>query len=232
MPAWLRFLNTEYVEVIFRGLLATKAVRSCLWCFSLAGDFVVDRGRGRRHRRRSRSEHIDLASCTSNDAPLLPPTWLHLSALRQKSRESLEAAPNASPSSASAGGGSEEHVREAEDMLHDVCQRWCTSWWKRGLFLRVRTRERNEEVAWGGEYFAIIAVFVMTWTMACRCTASATKIVRVGLHSLALAFRGFRPSSNNASRLGQMGGYVFVSRVHGSEPCQPSTVFHVCPTAD
>ena len=33
VPAWLRFLNTEYVEVIFRGLLATKAVRSCFFVF-------------------------------------------------------------------------------------------------------------------------------------------------------------------------------------------------------
>lgn len=27
MPAWLRFLNTEFIEVIFRDLLATRVVR-------------------------------------------------------------------------------------------------------------------------------------------------------------------------------------------------------------
>ncbi|CBN79291.1 hypothetical protein Esi_0196_0056 [Ectocarpus siliculosus] len=68
VPEWLRFLNTEYVEVIFRGLLATK-------------------------------------------------TSVHKTQLQQRPYES----------------------RKAEEMLLDVCQRWCTSWWKRGLFLKVKS---------------------------------------------------------------------------------------------
>ncbi|CAM9609614.1 unnamed protein product, partial [Ectocarpus sp. 13 AM-2016] len=64
VPEWLRFLNIEYVEVIFSGLLVTK-------------------------------------------------TSVHKT-LQQRPHES----------------------RKAEEMLLDVCQRWCTTWWKRGLFLK------------------------------------------------------------------------------------------------
>lgn len=94
---------------------------------------------------------VDLAPCVLSDVHTRQ-MWLFSSVFRQKSRESREAAPNATPSSAaSAGGGSDEHVHEAEEMLHDVCQRWCTSWWKRGLFLRVRKGQREKRL--GGSIF-------------------------------------------------------------------------------
>lgn len=82
---------------------------------------------------------FSLAPCVPESPPMR--TCLFHLVSRQKSREFREAAPatTPAPAPASAGGGSHEHVREAEEMLHDVCQRWCTSWWKRGLFLRVRT---------------------------------------------------------------------------------------------
>ena len=138
VPAWLRFLNTEYVEVIFRGLLATKAVRSCFFVFFVVVFFAMAQ----------LSSSLLLLSSSLQSGPLRLKrcahphsrhVWLFPSTLMQKSREAVA---NATLSSASVGGGSDEHVREAEEMLHDVCQRWCTSWWKRGLFLRVRKGEK------------------------------------------------------------------------------------------